>query len=161
MSFQTILNCENFYSDIDDSEIDYVGTPLLGFQTLKDEFVFYGTLTNADWSFPVYSIFYFDGIRVRGYTPVCGNLVNTDFKCALGQEQEMTELDVNKRISKYQKLGIFTPSNSSISISDPFYRSGTDESWATMYLKKYGLDETSVYLDFNAMKEEIENRIVL
>lgn len=98
-------------------------------------------MSGTHWSWPMFSIFYYDGSRVRAYTPIRGNAVNTDFKTALGFETEYSETKENRIIKKYQKLGIYT--------------SNLACEWACMYLKKYGLDEKSVFLDFKKLGQEL------
>ncbi len=154
--------CENIISDDSEHNVSYEGDSLLGFHTLENGFTFYGAMGGADWSWPMFSIFYYDGVRIRAYTPIRGNTVNVDFKSALGLEGEYYEVDEDKIIKKYQKLGIYTsPANPNSIGTQIFGRNLTDESWEDMYLKKYGLTSETVVMNFDAMKEEIMARIVV
>lgn len=153
--------CEDTIININKSNIKYVGNPLIGFHTLANGFTFYGALGGSECSWPMFSIFYYDGKRVRAYTPTRGNFVNVDFKSALGLEGEYYEVDENKILKKYQKLGLYKPSNTSNIGNSIFGGSFDDISYYELYLKKYGLTTDTVYLNFNAMAEEILHRIVV
>lgn len=152
--------CENIIANDSYHAVSYEGQSLLGFHTLENGFTFYGAMGGADWAWPMFSIFYYDGNRIRAYTPIRGNTVNTDFKSALGLEGEYYEVDEDKVIKKYQKLGIYNPPANPGNIGTQIFGRGLeDESWEEMYLKKYELDDA--FLNFNAMKEEIMARITL
>lgn len=61
---------------------------LLGLHTLENGLSFFGYALASDWSHPVFYIIYFDGERLHGYMPSCGNLVNFDTMSAIGMEDE-------------------------------------------------------------------------
>ncbi len=79
---------ENLTYELDDSfGDDIVGTPLLGLQEI-DGYTFFGFEIGGDWEYPIFGIIYYDGKNLRGYYPSCGNMINLDFKCAFGSEEE-------------------------------------------------------------------------
>lgn len=140
----------------------YTGDSLLGFHTLDNGLTFFGIMGGSDWSWAMFSIFYYDGKRIRAYTPIRGNMVNTDFKSALGLEGEYDDTDEEKVQEKYEKLGIYSePSDSDSVGAQIFGRDPEDESWEEMYLKKYDLTPDTVSYNFDAMLEEIKARIIV
>lgn len=153
---------ENYTGVEDEFNVDYIGQHLLGFHTMENGFTFYGAMGGADSALPMFSIFYYDGSRVRAYTPTRGNTVNVDFKCALELEEDcLDNVNVGKIVSKYQKLGIYTPPTNpyNIPVINPYDRSINDETWSEMYIKKYGLNDA--FMNFNAIKEEIMARVTV
>lgn len=95
---------------------------------------------------PVFSILYYDGKRIRLYTPTYGNPVNTDFKCNIGDEtheliQELNKTDISKIKDRYKKLGIFD----------------SKKSYAQMYCSKYTLDfnEKEDCINWSAIHEDL------
>ncbi len=49
--------------------------------------VYYG----GDWEYPINAVVYFDGKRLRAYTPSYGNFVNLKTKSAFGNDSELEE----------------------------------------------------------------------
>ncbi len=91
---------ENLTCSYDDVFGDtVVGKPMLGLQTINDEFTFFGFQMGGDWEYPVFAIIYYNGQDFHIYFPSCGNTVNLDFKCAFGSEY----LDANN-VYKVQKI---------------------------------------------------------
>lgn len=151
---------ENFSVEMEDCGCKTSGIPLLGFCVLENGFTFYGVMGGSDWSYPIFSIFYYDGKNVQSYTPVRGNFVNLDWKCALGLEGEYCRMDEEEIIKKYKELGIYESPDldGKSNITQAIFSSACTE-WNEMYLKKYELDEA--VLDWDAIKEEIMNVIVV
>lgn len=96
---------------------DVVGTPMLGLQTINNDYTFFGFEIGGDWEYPLFAIIYYDGEKIRAYIPNCGNVVNLDFNCALGSElgvsreeeskfKKMTEI-YSKVFAENPKRGIF------------------------------------------------------
>lgn len=79
---------------------------LLGFKTLSNGLTFFGYKAGGDWGNPAFMIVYWDGKKLRSYTPTRGNLINVDFGCALGDEEVYAdEKLVEKIMRKYKKEG--------------------------------------------------------
>lgn len=66
---------------------DYGGL-LVGFHTLSNGLSFLGCLAEGDWEYPVFFIIYYDGKSLRGYVPICGNLINRDGMSAFGNNDD-------------------------------------------------------------------------
>lgn len=124
------------------------GDPLLGFHTLPNGFTFLGIQLGGDWEYPIFTILYDDGKKIRCYTPSCGNCVNLDFKCAFGSEGEYENVDVNKILEKYREKSI------------KFYN---DTNFSTLYCRKFGLwdglKDENFGFNWDAIKEDILSRI--
>lgn len=125
---------------------DVVGEPLLGFCELKNGFTFYGIEAGGDWEYPVFMIIYFDGYRFRGYIPTCGNMYNTDLKCAFGSEEyECMEYEEQEKIiNKYKKYSWFD------------VKKMEDEA-DKLYAMKYGLklDDKSYGYNWDLIEKDI------
>lgn len=106
---------------------------LVGYQTLPNGFTFYGAYGfGVSFNEPFYTIFYYDGKRIRAYTPTYGNIVNVDTKCFLGSTAEFRDsedIDLDKLSDKYSDAGII----------DSYLAIGEDADRA--YLCKYGFAE--------------------
>lgn len=161
------IKFENYVENsiVDEKSIGakYTGKSLLGFHTLDNGLTFFGIMGGSDWSWAMFSIFYYDGKRIRAYTPIRGNMVNTDWKSALGLEGEYGDVDEDEVQKKYEKLGIYSAPADSDSIGTAIFGRDPveDESWEEMYLKKYGLTPDTVSYNFDAMLEEIKARITI
>lgn len=120
-----------------------VGDSLLGFHTLPNDFTFFGVAGVADGSdFPMFSIFYYDGNKVRAYTPIRGNYVCTDNKCAFFMEEYSDIFNEKATKKRCAKFGI-----------------DYEEMNEMNYVTIYELDKLP--MNFDAMKEDIEARIVI
>jgi hypothetical protein len=129
-----------------------IGKPLMGMHTLDNGLTFFGFAVGGDWELPVYMIVYFDGKKLRLYTPSYGNLVNLDFKSALGSEDTDCK-NIDKIIKKYEKLGVYPEDE------DDFF-----DRPAVTYLAQYGIDEDGfdcgeANYNWDAIKQDIEARI--
>lgn len=154
------------------------GKPLVGFHTLENGFTFVGVELGGDGEYPFFTAFYFDGKKVRCYTPSYGNPINLDAKCALGGEY-WTNTDKLK--AKYKKLGIdidsikakYEKCNADIEETGESeyedecdYMDGDDDinwyddyKWYIIYCEKYGLKWSQVGYNWDAIKEDIMSRI--
>lgn len=65
---------------------DIKGKPLVGFHTLENGLTFVGVELGGDGEYPFFTIFYFDGKKIRCYSPSYGNPVNLDTKSAFGND---------------------------------------------------------------------------
>lgn len=126
-----------------------IGEHLMGMQTLDNGLTFYGFMAGGDWEFPVFMIIYYDGKKLRGYTPSYGNSVNLDFKSAIGSERSWVDVNEDKIIKEYKKLGIYR--------GDEDFEDG--ESLPELYFEKYELDIDTAGVNWNAIKQDIEARI--
>lgn len=123
----------------------------MGFQTLENGFTFLGIMMGGDWEFPIFTILYDDGKRLRCYTPSYGNTINLDTKTAFGSECE-ADIDFNKLLSKYEKLGIVKPNDIGKKIFDT--------SWMDIYIRKYDINnEDELKFNWIAIKQDILSRI--
>ena len=122
------------------------GNLLTGMYTLKNGFTFYGAFISVDGG-PncAFVIIYFDGKKLRAYTPTYGNTVNVDFNCILGGEADC-DADWDEIERKYRKLGIW---------NDDLCEDGLH----VMYLEKYNLDEDTFYYNWDAIRQDIETYI--
>ncbi len=50
---------------------------LIGYKTLDNELSFLGFISNGEYA-PVFSIIYYDGVSLKGYTPRFGNIINPE-----------------------------------------------------------------------------------
>lgn len=147
-----IVPSEDFYEYLDnfdeDCSIDnHIGKHLMGFHTLENGMTFYGFQVGGDWELPVFMILYYDGKKIRSYTPTYGNCVNVDYKSAFGSEGEYIQVDESKLEKKYRKLGVWIEQDE---IGMPK---------TSMYLAKYGLNTETLGFNWDAMKIDIESRI--
>lgn len=143
------VDSENLTCDMNDTfGDDIVGTPMLGLQTINNEYTFFGFELGGDWEYPVFAILYYDGELIRAYIPSCGNVVNLDFNCALG-----SEIDLDRRDEiKFNK---FTELYSNIFANNPkrgiFYTDILEdgEQLEACYQMKYDLDVNPENLGYN------------
>lgn len=78
---------ENFTMDPHETfDNDIKGKPLVGFHTLENGLTFVGVELGGDSEYSFFTIFYFDGKKIRCYSPSYGNQVNLDTKSALGND---------------------------------------------------------------------------
>lgn len=134
------FDTENFTTSIEDCFGDnIVREPLLGFHELDNGFMFWGFEAGGDWEYPVFGIVYHDGKRLRGYIPLCGNTVNTDFMCAFGSEEfeYLSRDEQDEYLKKYKKY----------SFDEDEVRK-TDGA-SKLYAMKYGLKYESKDFGFN------------
>lgn len=145
---------DNENSTIEKSSIlggTFKGEPLVGFHTLENGFTFLGVQLGGDWEYPIFTILYDDGKKIRCYTPSYGNTINLDTKTAFGSECETENIDFDKLLSKYKKLGIIKPTDD---ISDVF-----KIDWSTFYLRKYEIEMDDLKFNWDAIKQDISSRI--
>lgn len=139
------VSCENI--DIDEQEDN-----LLGFHTLSNGFTFFGYTAGGDWGVPVFMIVYWDGKKLRGYTPTGGNLINTDWNCALGDESVWGDEERAQKVrAKYKKAGM--------SVQDDLW--DFMESAGELYCSKYNTCMDDVEHNWTVIRQDIESRIVL
>lgn len=124
------------------------GEHLCGWHTLPNGLSFFGYISAGDGMSGAFNIIYFDGNHLRLYTPVRGNLINMDYKCAFGDEGTMDE-DLDERLMrKYREAGI-----------DVEEYMDMDEFWM-VYPALYGFTDNPPY-HWNAIREEIELHITV
>lgn len=124
------------------------GEHLCGWHTLPNGLSFFGYISSEDGMVDAFNIIYFDGKNLRLYTPVRGNLINMDYKCAFGAEGEIDE-DVEERLMrKYREAGIDVEKYEDI-----------DEFWL-VYPALYGFTDVPPY-HWNAIREDIETHIAV
>lgn len=113
---ELLRNCSKLRKDLskilfetENCMYDYDG--LSGLHTLDNGLTFLGFVAGGDWELPVFSIVYWDGKDLRGYTPLSGNIFNPVSKTAFGSEEEreygteQSQLPLsNKEISKIKKV---------------------------------------------------------
>lgn len=135
------------FAEMSDDDSDYNGTgkSLLGFHTLDNGLTIYGFVVEGDETGKIFALFYHDGKKIRLYTPIRGNLVNTDCKCAIGGIPS-DDVDYDKLEAKYRKLGVW--------YDDDDYNHVHD-----MYLSKYDIYPGSEDFNWTAMEEDIKARI--
>lgn len=139
------VSCENI--DIYEQEDN-----LLGFHTLSNGFTFFGYTAGGDWGVPVFMIVYWDGKKLRGYTPTGGNLINTDWNCALGDESVWGDEERAQKVrEKYKKAGM--------SVNDDLW--AFMESAGELYCSKYNTCMDDVKHNWTVIRQDIEARIVL
>jgi hypothetical protein len=138
--------------DEEDDEMQDIGESLLGFHTLPSGLTFFGYLAGGDWENPVFMIIYYDGKKLRGYTPSHGNAVNLDCKCAFGNDG--CEMEYVPAFRK--KYGKYTAWKEPKDVWD------TQQMLRECYLEKYEIGPND-YIAFNydAMRQDIESRIVV
>lgn len=140
--------CECAYDDND------IGEPLIGLQTLPNGLTFYGYMAGGDWEYPVFLIIYFDGKKLRSYTPAYGNCVNLDCHTAFGSEGDSKKnIDYEKLKAKYIKRGW--------NFDDDGNELDTDDSdfMYRCYLNKYELTYDTLGFNWDAIRKDIEARI--
>lgn len=69
----------------------------LGLVSLENGLTFWGMYGGGDWESPVVFIIYWDGSRLRAYTPKEGNGWNTDTYEAYGNDEEKDFINIKKR----------------------------------------------------------------
>lgn len=79
------------------------GSPIMGIHALDNGLTFLGFYAGGDWEYPVYSIIYWDGVQLRGYTPKEGNIYNPLIKCAFGSECELVDFK-GKYVEKHPDM---------------------------------------------------------
>ncbi|MBQ8806023.1 MAG: hypothetical protein IJZ68_06020 [Bacteroidaceae bacterium] len=138
--------------DEEDDELQDIGESLLGFHTLPNGLTFFGYLAGGDWEYPVFMIIYYDGKKLRGYTPSYGNVVNLDCKCAFGSDGcEMEDIPAFRK--KYAKYTAWKEPND---VWD------TQQILRDCYLEKYGIGpEDYIAFNYDAIRQDIEARIVV
>ena len=129
-----------------------IGDSLVGFHTFENGFTFLGIVMGGDWEFPIFTILYDDGKKIRCYTPSYGNPFNLDTKTAFGSEYESDNVDFDKLLSKYKKLGIVKP--------DDIGKRHSNTEWSDIYRRKYDINnEDELKFNWNAIKQDISSRI--
>ncbi len=117
--------------DEDIRPIDIVGTPLFGLQEI-DGYTFFGLEIGVLSS--AFCIIYYDGEKLRGYYPSCGNLINLDFNCILGLEEEYE----SKHFEEYEE--------------DEYY----DLDLSDIYLSKYNLISDNYGYNWELIEKDIK-----
>lgn len=140
---------------------DIVGTPMLGLQSINDEFSFFGFELGGDWEYPAFGIIYYDGDDFRVYYPHCGNPINLDFKCAFGSEfiDWTNPIQVQKYAKIYSKVFAANPKRG-IFYTDVLE---DEEGLMDLYKMKYDMDIDDSTFGFNwdLIKEDILKMFVL
>lgn len=140
--------------EYDNDEFEDIGESLLGFHTLQNGLTFFGYMAGGDWESPVFMIIYYDGKKLRGYTPSYGNAVHLDCKCAFGSgSREMDEIPAYRK--KYGNCNAWKEPKTDWEIQDVL---------RNCYLEKYDMyprEDNYIPVNFDAMKQDIESRIVV
>ena len=114
---------------------------LLGLRTLENGVSFWGFLTdNNVWNVGdpgTFAVLYHDGKRIRLYTPVCGNDINTYMMTSLGMEAHVI---CKNDFAAYQKV----------------YDEGLAHEMCDAYLAEYDLVRDTVAHNWDAIKDELE-----
>ena len=135
-----------------------IGTNLMGIHTLKNGLTFFGFAIGNDAALPMFMVVYYDGKALRLYTPSCGNLINLDFKCPLGNEYaDQDDIKHCKLLRKYKELGLITNEED----EEDFW----DEPFIA-YISQFGIPVVDFYdgaipYNWDAIKTDIENHIVV
>lgn len=131
-----------------------IGEHLMGLQTLPNGLTFYGYMAGGDWESPVFLIIYFDGKKLRSYTPTYGNCVNVDCHTALGSEGNSDrDIDYDKLEAKYIKNGWnFDEDGEELDPDDYTFL-------YQCYLNKYEQTEETLGFNWDAIRQDIEARI--
>jgi len=82
------FDCEN---------ISYEQNDCTGYHLLSNGLATFSFLAGGDWETSVWSCIYWDGKKLRGYTPENGNLWNTDTKEAYGNNDDADLKNARKR----------------------------------------------------------------
>jgi hypothetical protein len=124
----------------------------LGMHTLPNGLTYYGIIMGGDWEIPMFMIIYWDGKKLRCYIPSYGNLVNLDFGCAFGSEEDSLDDEDKKAklIKKYAKYG-------EIPDEDDF----DFQTWSDLYCRMYDETRDGCEYNYNAMIEDITSRIIV
>ena len=126
------IDLETIYVDDEDIRpIEIVGTPLFGLQEI-DGYTFFGLEIGVLSS--AFCIIYYDGEKLRGYYPSCGNLINLDFNCILGLEEEYE----SKHFEEYEE--------------DEYY----DLDLSDIYLSKYNLISDNYGYNWELIEKDIK-----
>ena len=124
---------------------------LLGFKTLSNGFTFFGYKAGGDWGNPVYIIIYWDGKKLRSYTPTRGNLINMDFGCALGDEEIYADEELTAKVMrKYTREGW--------QIAETAVR--FLEEAAELYCQRNSVFLEEIECDWTGIREDIATHIV-
>lgn len=70
---------------------------LMGVNTMPNGMTYWGLCAGGDWEFPVFFIVYWDGKRLRGYSPTDGNPWNLSTKEAYGNNDKEDLQDAKRR----------------------------------------------------------------
>lgn len=148
-----IIGTNGDFCNYEEGEND-IGRHLMGLQTLPNGLTFYGYMAGGDWEYPVFLIIYFDGKKLRSYTPSYGNCVNLDCHTAFGSENDAERnIDYDKLIAKYIKNGwVFDEDGEEL---DP----DEDTFLAQCYMNKYDLAYHTLGFNWDAIRQDIEARI--
>jgi hypothetical protein len=76
---------------------DTIENQLMGLNTRPSGLTFLGICAGGDWEIPVHFIIYWDGKKLRCYTPTKGNLWNTTTKTAYGNDEKADSANIKKR----------------------------------------------------------------
>lgn len=164
-------------------DVAAIGESLVGYHTLDNGFTFLGIGGFSEWQTiaPMFTIAYWDGKKIRAYTPTYGNAVNTDFKCFYGQAYEYDDgdIDYEKLTKKYIKEGLLpkgTEVIEDVQIFEALYLmkydilpkdldftdDREDGGWFDKaYLNNGNIREDLVLFNWDAIKKDIESRIEL
>lgn len=148
-----LIGTNGDFCEYEDDEGD-IGQHLMGLQTLHNGLTFYGYMAGGDWECPVYIIIYYDGKKLRAYTPSYGNCVNLDCHTAFGSEGNAEkEINYEKLEKKYIKNGWNIDEDGEELDPDD------DDFLYTCYLNKYGLTYSTLGFNWDAIRQDIESRI--
>lgn len=148
-----IIGTNGNFCEYEEEDND-IGEPLIGLQTLPNGLTFYGYMAGGDWECPVFLIIYFDGKKLRSYTPAYGNCVNLDCHTAFGSEgNSKKNIDYEKLEAKYIKRGW--------NFDDDGHELDTDDSdfLYRCYLNKYELTYDTLGFNWDAIRKDIEAHI--
>lgn len=133
-----------FCIDPADFQVNSIGNNLVGYHTLDNDFTFLGVGGFSEWHAitPMFTIIYWNGKKIRAYTPTYGNAINRDFKCFVGQAHECNlDIDFRKLTKKYIKEGLLPRETDVIKDVQVF---------EALYLKKYEVLPENFIPDFNS-----------
>lgn len=92
------FSLDNCTCEEDDDEDGHVMDKYVGYHTLDNGLTYLGARVGGDEEEPLFIILYYDGSKLRGYTPTRGNMVNTETKSAFNVYNED---EYDKVLAKY------------------------------------------------------------
>ena len=146
-------NCLVEHEDEYEPDDNEMGIPLMGFQTLDNGLTFFGFIAGGDWECSVFMIIYWDGKKLRSYTPTYGNTVNAWLKCAFGSEG-YSDIELSKRYEELVEIVQDADEYEEWEVDD-------DNVLTTAYLHRYDLRMETMGFNWDAIKEDIMARIVV
>lgn len=148
----------------EDYELSDVGTPILGYHTTENGFTFFGLIDALEESYPIFRIIYWDGKKLRLYTPKRGNLYQVELAHPLACwcSTDADEDKIEKLVKKYKKAGIWPNGGCDDfdELHDYYCEMDEDDAgenvYIDLYLKKYGLNYETLGFNWDAIQEEID-----